>query len=100
MKDERTAESTCVLCHGIPAHVNLESEFFRTKLGAMARTADLVEEMGQVWPWQFLHGSNQMDPLDPMLCRSTLFSPTRREPSPKMRWSLHIAAWGYHEEKQ
>ena len=26
--------------------------------------------------------------------RSTLFSPTRREPSPKMRWSLHIAAWG------
>ena len=50
MKDERTAESTCVLCHGIPAHVNLESEFFRTKLGAMARTADLVEEMGQVWP--------------------------------------------------
>ena len=30
--------------------------------------------------------------------RSTLFSPTRREPSPKMRWSLHIAAWGHHEQ--
>ena len=51
MKDERTAESTCVLCHRIfLAFWNLESQFFRTKLGAMARTADLVEEMGQVWP--------------------------------------------------
>ena len=84
MKDERTAESTCVLCHRIPAHVNLESEFFRTKLGAMARTADLVEEMGQVWPWQFWHGSNQMDPW--IWCFVGQLCFLRQDGNPHRKW--------------